>query len=178
MQELTTQIDKKLIDSSATIKELRKGGWEDLDNERKAFAYKYIESYDHCEAAAAIGKKRGDGLKLLRDPLVCAFLSDLQEAMGERSIIKRDFINVQWLKLLPKLMGEEEVMLGVDKDGLQLEGYKFHSADATRALTELSKSTNFYADGTGNGNVSININLAALGIDEDKGVTIEGDYSA
>lgn len=176
MKELTTTTDEKLLDSSKTIAALRKDDWKDLDNARRAFAYKYIESYDHCEAAQAVGYARASGQKLLRDPITAAFIGDLQEAMGERSIIKRDFINVQWMKLLPKLMGEEGVMLGVDKDGLQQEGYKFHASEATRAITELSKSTDFYAGGTGNGNVSININLAALGIEE-KGITIEGEHS-
>lgn len=176
MHELTTKIDETLLESSKNVESLRKGGWKELDTTRRAFAYKYIESYDHCEAAQEIGFTRATGLKLLRDPITAAFISDLQETMGERSIIKRDFINVQWMKLMPKLMGEEEVMLGVDKDGMQQEGYKFHAGEATRALTELSKSTNFYAGGTGNGNVSININLAALGIEE-KGITIEGEHS-
>lgn len=175
MNELTAQIDERVLDSSSQVESLRKGNWEKLDAKRKAFVYKYIESYDHCAAAKAAGFSRSQGLGLLRDPLVAAFLNDVQETMGERSIITRDFINVQWMKVLPKLMGEEEVMLGVDKDGTQLEGYKFHAGEATRALTELSKSTNFYAGGTGNANVSININLEALGIDE--GVTIEGEVT-
>jgi len=173
MNELTSKIDEQVLDSNKQVESLRKDKWASLDPKRKKFVYSYIETYDHCAAAKAAGFSRSQGLSLLRDPLVAAFLNDVQEVMGERSIITRDFINVQWMKILPKLMGEEEVMLGVDKDGIQVEGYKFHAGEATRALTELSKSTNFYAGGTGNANVNININLDALGIDE--AVTIEGE---
>lgn len=174
MNELTTTIDESLHESSKSVESLRKDNWARLDAKRKAFAYKYIETYDHCEAAKAAGFSRSAGLGLLRDPLIVAFIDDLQQVMGERSIITRDFINVQWMKVLPKLMGEEEVMLGVDKDGMQQEGYKFHASEAVRAVTELSKSTNFYAGGSGNANVSVNINLAALGIEE-QGVTIDAE---
>lgn len=172
MNELTTTIDESLYESSKSVESHRKSHWSELDAKRKAFAYKYIESYDHYAAAQAAGFSRSSGLSLLRDPLVVGFIDDLQRVMGERSIITRDFINVQWMKLLPKLMGEEEVMLGVDKDGMQQEGYKFHAGEAVRAVTELSKSTNFYAGGTGQANVSININLEALGIKE-KGITVD-----
>ena len=80
---------------------------------------------------------------------------------------------LSWMSPVP---GEEEVAM-VDKDGAQFAAKKFHSADATRALVELGKSTKFYADGSGgSASVNISIDLKALGIEEKNvGVTIEGE---
>ena len=107
---------------------------------------------------------------------MAALIADLQEQMQLRTTINADFIRTKWLEMLPKLMGEEEVAM-VDKDGAQFAAKKFHSADATRALVELGKSTKFYADGSGgSASVNISIDLKALGIEEKNvGITTEGE---
>ena len=65
----------------------------------------------------------------------------------------------------------------VDKDGVSYMAKKFHAAESVRTLTELGKSTKFYAGGSGQGGqVNISINLAALGIEE-KNITPEGSHT-
>ncbi|QYK70228.1 terminase small subunit [Alteromonas phage ZP6] len=152
-------------------------GWPDLAPDEKAFLANYAQTYSIKEAAEginSIGAQRGG--KLLRNPLAVAFLNQIQDVLASRSVITRDFVNVQWMNLLPKVMGEEEVAM-VDREGCGFFGKKFDAAAATKVLTELSKSTNFYADGSGqSASVNISIDLGALGIQE-KGVTIEGEKS-
>lgn len=168
-----------LPDYKAMAKQIithRENAWADFDPKKRMFAYYYLEDYNHRRAAERAGFPPQKGLALSREPLVAALIADLQEQMQLRTTINADFIRTKWLELLPKLMGEEEVAM-VDKEGLQFAAKKFHSADATRALVELGKSTKFYADGSGgSAPVNISINLKALGIEEkDTGVIIEGE---
>lgn len=133
-----------IVDLQAQVEELRANDWADLPAKMRNFAYLYIQSYCHLTAAEEAGYDRSSGMRLLRDPRIAALIQDLQRAYGERNFINRDFVNLQWMKLLPKVMGEEEVMLGLHKDGWQMEGYEFNAAAATKVLTELSKAVNFY----------------------------------
>jgi hypothetical protein len=154
----------------------RENAWADFDPKKRMFAYYYLEDYNHRKAAERVGFPPQKGLAISREPLVAALIADLQEQMQLRTTINSDFVRTKWLEILPKLMGEEEVAM-VDKEGCQFAAKKFHSADATRALVELGKSTKFYADGSGgSAAVNISINLQALGIEEKSvGVTIEGE---
>lgn len=176
----TTESNKSdLPDYKGMAKQIvahRENAWADFDPKKRMFAYYYLENYNHRQAAERAGFDPKRGLAVSREPLVAALIADLQEQMQLRTTINSDFIRTKWLELLPKLMGEEEVHV-VDKDGCSFKVKKFHSADATRALVELGKSTKFYADGSGgSAAVNISINLAALGIEEKSvGVVIEGE---
>jgi hypothetical protein len=142
------------------------------------FVYKYVETFDHREAAEAVGLKAGSGIHVLRRPLVAAFLEEVQEVYQSRSLVSADFVRMQMLKLLPMLMGEEEVACVDAKEGVTFMAKKFHSADAVRLVTELGKTTKIYEEGSGGekGAVTVNVNLAALGIEEkDITTTIEGE---
>lgn len=167
-------LQEQLTNCNELIAKNREEGWPDLDPKRKAFAYFYLESYNQRLAAEKAGFNPSTGSKLLREPLLMAFITDAQEVMAQRSLVNRDFVNFQWLKLLPKVMGEEEVAIVDRKEGLSFFAKEFNANAAAKVLTELSKSTNFYADGSDSkGAVTVNINLEAMGIKE-IGATIEG----
>lgn len=182
MNDLPSSIESNksdLPDYKAMAKQIvshRENAWADFDPKKRMFAYYYLEDYNHRRAADRAGFPPQKGLAISREPLVAALIADLQEQMQLRTTINADFIRTKWLEMLPKLMGEEEVAM-VDKDGCQFAAKKFHSADATRALVELGKSTKFYADGSGgSASVNISIDLKALGIEEKNvGITIEGE---
>jgi len=157
----------------------RKNGWPDLKPNEKTFAFNYMQHFNHNRAARDAGwKSAGYGLKLLRDPLVSAFIGFLKDELQERTLIDAEFVQSQWLELLPKLNGEEDIPL-ITSSGEEIMARKFHGSEMVSALRELGKSTKFYEEGSGgSGNVSIAINLAALGIDENNnnvGITIEGE---
>lgn len=140
-------------------------GWPDLPTQHKGFLLKYVESYSIKEAAGEVGLSTNTGSKILRDPLALAYLNEVQSVLAQRSVINRDFVNMQWLKLLPKVMGEEEVEIVDAKSGMAFRAKEFNANAAAKVLTELSKSTNFYADGSGGtAAVTVNINLEALGM--------------
>lgn len=172
MSDSTITIYESPDDFNKLVEANRKNGWQSLSPAERMFAYYYVETYNARTAAEDCGMAPSAGLRLLRKPLIQALVSHVQEQMQARSLINADFVRVQWLQLLPKLMGEEEVAM-VDK-GMSFQAKKFHAGEATRALTELGKSTKFYEGGTPNGgNVVVNIDLGALGINT--GTTIEGD---
>jgi len=175
MQNATSPTSSTLKISNELIARNRESSWPDLTPQEKAFCVFYVETYDMEDSRkkAKLSAEKAKGL--IRNPLSMAYINDCQEVMAQRSVISRDFVNVQWLKLLPKVMGEEDVALGVDKDGNQLEGKKFEPSAVAKIMTELSKSTNFYAEGSGqSASVNINIDLGALGI-KSEGITIDAN---
>lgn len=176
----TDSLASLLKNANEVIARNKDNDYVDLDPKKKAFVFKYLESYELRDAAEAVGVSRETARKWLREPLVSAFLNEWQQEMGQRSVITRDFVNQQWLKLLPKVMGEEAVAM-VDKEGSAFEAKEFDAVAVTRVLTELSKSTNFYNEGSGSkAAVTVNIDLSALGINAQQpiGVTIEGEAYA
>lgn len=157
-------LEGKLSNCSELIARNRENDWPDLDAQRKAFALFFVEDYNHKKAAEKAGFSSSKGSALLREPLLMAYINDCQKALAERSFINRDFVNLQWLKLLPKVMGDEAVSM-VSKDGDEFLARKFDSAGAAKVLTELSKSTDFYVNGSGQtAAVTVNIDLGALGL--------------
>lgn len=132
------------------VEQNRLNGWSDLSEAEQAFALSYIDTYTISTTASQLGFSASKCAAMLRNPLVLEFINDLQKHLSGRSVITKDFVNIQWLKLMPKLLGEESVPM-VDKDGISYEAKKFHSSEAVSLLKELSKSTNFYTtDDDGN----------------------------
>lgn len=128
----------------------KNAGWFDLTDQQKMFGMAYVETYVIKSSAEAANVSPNTASKWLREPLILEFINELQSHLNNRSVITKDFVNLQWLKLMPKLMGEEEVAM-VDKEGDEFMAKKFHSGEAVGLLKELSKATNFYeADDDGN----------------------------
>ena len=128
---------------SELIAQNRLEGWPDLTDAQKLFGMTYIESYVINASAEVVGVSAATAGKWLREPLMIEFINDLQSHMSNRSVITKDFVNLQWLKLMPKLLGEEAVPM-VNKDGAVFSARKFHASESVSLLKELSKSTDFY----------------------------------
>jgi len=134
-------------------------GWSDLDPQLRAFAHEYIIDYNHRRAASETGYPMAKGIQLVRDPLVSAYVQHLQNQNLVSNIITEDFVRSQYLNIIPKLMGDEEVNI-VTAMGQELSVKKFHSSELVSVLRELGKSTKFYENGSGqDAGVTINLNL-------------------
>lgn len=116
---------------NSKIKKLRDNRWADLCPIKSAFAYAWIETFNHVEAARAINKP-GSGLRFLRDPLVRAFIADLKSAYEDRRIITEGFVADQLLNVMPKLTGEEPISI-VDR-GEEFEAHRFDGPTFIRSL--------------------------------------------
>lgn len=147
--------------------------WADLDPALRAFAHAYMISYNHREAAEAAGYSASKGISLVRDPLVSAYVQHLQNQNLVSNVITEDFVRSQYLNLIPKLAGEEDINI-VTAIGQELSVKKFHSSELVAVLRELGKSTKFYENGSGQeSGVTINLNLGD--VCSDKVRVIDGE---
>jgi phage terminase small subunit len=129
-EELARQIDKA-----------REDGWIDLEPDKRAFAYAYIDTYSHVDAARVIGRA-GQGLRYMRDPFVLALIRDLQQVVFEDHLIVDAYVKQKWMEVMPKLLGDEDIPM-VDRDGNTVHGKKFHSTETVAALKELSRQARY-----------------------------------
>ena len=165
----------ELSETQELVRRNQEQGWPDLSEQKRAFALNYILDYNHRNAAQQVGLGAHVGLRTLRDPLVAAFVKHLQDEQATTNFITEDFIRAQYLALIPKLAGEEEVPI-VLGDGREIDACKFFPGELTNVIKELAKSTKFYEDGSGqNAPVQVNIDMGALlgsKPEEIQGVTI------
>lgn len=131
--------------------------WAEYDITKKVFYLEYAKDYDVANAALCAGISTKEGRQWLREPIGSAFLSDLLENSRISTNITEDFIASNWVALLPKLMGEEEVNL-VLPSGDSIMAKKFDGASTISALKEMGKATKFYEDGSGQG-ASLNLSV-------------------
>lgn len=166
------------IPTDALIKANEANGWPDVKSVEKAFASEYVLSRDHREAAEIVGKTRSAGIKLLKNPLVNAYIAFLDSKVATRRLIDRAYVESEMLNLYYMAKGEDEVNL-VDKDGTQFTAKEANLPVASKLLVEMAKSTKFYEDGSSQGGmVNIGINLGAMGVQEAvevRGIEIEGE---
>lgn len=136
----------------------RQNGFMDLPQQHRAFVLEYIKTHDRFDACDVAGISRNQSLKVLRDPLVQEFIKYLNEQKQHYSLIDASFIEVQYLSLYGKLLGEEEVAM-VDKDGNTLVRKKFHASESVAALRDMAKMSGVYKEDPVSP-VNVNVNLA------------------
>ena len=126
------------------LKRNQENGWTDLTAVQKAFAYSFLVHYDHRRAAEEAGRGREYGMTMLRHPLTAAFIAHEQKQQATVGYITKEYIMVQYMNLMPMLMGETAVPLGVDKDGDQVIARKFDATNMKNVLSEMSKFIDDY----------------------------------
>ena len=140
-------------------------GFIDMSERDKAFGVEYLTNgFKHREAAIEVGLHAGSGLAKLRDPLVGAFIGHLQSEANQAKLITTQFVEAQYLEILPKLKGEEEIDIVDIKNGVAVKVKKFHSAELVSVLRDLGKSSGYIAPDVGpaGGQVNVQINLGDL----------------
>ena len=149
-----------------TIDVHRERGWADFPLAYKLFANEYLKDYDRIRAAGVANISSAESCRLVRDPLMQSFMADLREEQMISTSITEDFVTTMWMRVLPKLMGEEAIPM-VTADGTAITEKKFWPAATVSALREISKSTKFYAEGSGEGsgpNGGINVTVPVVNI--------------
>lgn len=149
------------------VKRNRETGWPDLPPKKRGFAHHYVLEYNHRESAEEVGYNASNGIKMLRDPLVAAYIEYLQELQLTSNIITKEFINTNYMKLFEMATGQVDIMM-ILPDGSQVERKKTMVGEATNILKEMSKSIEYEkGNNTKNAPVSISINFDNLtGSDE------------
>ena len=169
---------EELINSAALVDRNRQTGWKDLPESDRAFAIEYITNgFNYADAAETIGLARTSGIRKLRAPLVQGFIAYIQDQRAKASLITREFVEQQYLEILPKLKGEESVQL-ITPQGDSYEAKKFHSGEVVSVLRDLGKAAGFTPEEVGHSApVNIQINIGDLAGDDNFVVEINDDES-
>ena len=137
-----------------------------VSEQDKAFAVEYLTNgFKHLDAAEAVGLSRSLGLTRLRDPQITRFIAKLQEDANTAKLITQQFVEAQYLEILPQLKGEEDVSIHNSNTGETVLAKKFHSAELVSVLRDLGKSSGYIAPDHNNGagpTVNVQINLSDL----------------
>jgi len=139
------------------VERQKANGFQDLPQNKRAFAHEYIIDYKHRRAATETGIPANKGIRLLREPLVAAYIEYLQTMQLTNNIITKDFINAQYLHLYDMATGLEPQCL-VTADGDEYMARKTELGTAHNILDKISKSTE-YAKETGNKNAPVSISI-------------------
>lgn len=133
-------------DECATyLTEQRQNGFTALSQRDRRFALDFIQSGSYVEASKAAGVSTAVGRRLMRNPLVSAFISYLNQRQEHYSLIDAGFIETQYLSLFAKLIGEDDIPM-VDKEGGQFQGKKFDGPAAVSALRDMAKISGHYKE--------------------------------
>lgn len=108
------------------------------------------------------------------EPVVRAFIHDLQEEIAAHKVINAAWVENQVLALWPQLVGEEPVNM-VNKAGEQISAKKFHSPEVASILKHFSGNS----DQKKTGGVNVIINFESMGVNPPRPViNVEGAEDA
>ena len=118
----------------------RENDWPALHPQHRAFVEEYLlNGYKHREAAAVAGLKTARGIKLLRDPLVRAYISHTQDKILKSNIVTKDFIDAKLEDLYDMAVGDVKTDHIDAKMGVSFSAKKFHGTLALSILQERAK---------------------------------------
>lgn len=164
-----TPLTTSLLPSTKLIEEARNTGYIVLSPMQRQIAIEFVVS---GRSVSALSKEMGypsDQIRrVINDPIVRAFISDLQAEVAQHKIINAAWVEAQIINLWPKFTGEEEVDL-VGKDGINIKAKKFHATEITSILKHFSGNS----DQKKAGGTHVVINFGDMGVSPQKGVTID-----
>lgn len=162
-------------DHERQIQRFRDGGWKELDSERAAFVFEYIQCWSYAGAAREIGKDVKFANKMRIDPVVQACINDARTIFAiERQEFEHTFRN-KLLESLEKFTGDRETRF-TDSDGIVHSEYIDNPAAAMKCLDLIAKTAGSIGQeqSKGSGGVQVNINFSAVdGSRVPKEVTVE-----
>jgi predicted DNA-binding protein YlxM (UPF0122 family) len=148
-----------LTPTQSLVETNRQNGWPDLTDQVRAIAMEYVASgYSMASVMKELDISRETVSRTLKQPLVKAYVAELQKDDYTSAMISRSFVQSSLLAMLPKLAGEEDVPM-VDSNGDQIYRKKFFPGEMKGVLETLGKSTDFQQDQGGTGGVNVQINF-------------------
>lgn len=154
----------------------RLNGWPDVPAQAKVFAHEYSVAGNLYDACRAVGIGYPKGSRLLRDPLVTAFVADLQKDLSKDTLFRREFIELTMLETLEQVNGDVDVPT-VTRDGEQAFGRMFNANAKIALIKEMKTIIGMdKPQGVGGNGVTVNIDFNSFGYEKslDTRVTIDG----
>lgn len=93
--------------------------------------------------------------RMYNDPIVRAYISDLQKEIAAHRLINDQWVENQIMKNLPKLEGEVPIDIVTSK-GCHIKRKKYHGAELVALIKHFGNTNQGGAAGTGGVNVQIN----------------------
>jgi hypothetical protein len=100
--------------------------------------------------------------RMFGDPILRAFISELQKEFAVHRLLTEQWVEAQILKNLPKFEGDEPIPI-VTREGEQVQRCKFHGKE----LVAIYKAFGGNADQKKNGGVHVTIDFNAMGVTRD-----------
>ena len=142
--------------SEESIASQKEKDWPLLDPQRRAFAEAYcFNNYNHRAAAEEAGFNPDRGISLKREPLIRAFIADVQDKLHLSNIVTRDFIDAKLDELYDMAIGDVETDHVNAKSGASFTAKKFHGTLALDIIKQKASLNNVISsdeddDGAGN----------------------------
>lgn len=163
IRSLFTSSDGRSVDLA------RANGYQCLTPLERAVAIEFATTGNTLKQVAnTLSQPLHDVRKCFNDPVVRAFIHDLQAEIAQHKIINAAWVENQVMAIWPQLIGEEEVYL-VNKSGEQISAKKFHGPEVASLLKHFSGN----ADQKKAGGVQVVINLGDMGVSPT--VAIDGE---
>jgi hypothetical protein len=145
---------------AARVEKERLAGFPSLNSVQRQIALEFVLS---GATLAALAKEmdipRPAINRMLADPILRAFIAELQKEMAVHRLLNEQWVESQILKNLPKFEGEEPIPI-ITREGDQVERCKFHGKE----LIALYKAFGGNADQKKNGGVHVTIDFGAMGV--------------
>lgn len=143
-----------------SAEEARRDGFQCLSPLDRAVAIEFATTgHTLRQVAADIGQPLGEVKRSFGNPLVRAFIHDLQMEVAQHKIVNAAWVEQQVMSVWPQLVGEEDVAM-VTAKGEAYHARKFHSAEVASILKHFSGN----ADQKKAGGVQVMINFGDMGI--------------
>jgi len=138
----------------------RNAGYVDLTPLQRQFALEFVLSGTTLRKIARLMDIPVPmAQKMYNNPIVRAYISDLQKEVAAHRLINDQWVENQIMKIMPKLLGEEMVDIVTSK-GSPIRKRKFHAPELTSILKHFGGAQE--QKGTGGPGVNIQINFSDM----------------
>lgn len=159
------------------IERNRENGYQDLEEQRRAFCIEYTTNgYKHRDAAVSVGFSANIGICLKREPLVAAFIVDLQEKYLAESLVTKQSLDVYLDQLEDIAMGRVDIPI-VTGAGEEIDVKKFHADLAMKVYAERAKLHGIVQDDTKTAAVYVSIDMGRMTGEVTPTIIVEGEQN-
>lgn len=145
-----------------SVEAARQDGYQCLSPLERAVGIEFATTGHTLKAIAAdISQPITDVRRAFNDPVVRAFIKDLQDEVFAHKAVNAAWVEQQILSIWPQLIGEEPVF-AINKSGDEVFARKFHGPEVTSILKHFSGN----AEQKKVGGVNVTINFGDMGVDQ------------
>lgn len=144
---------------SARVTQAREEGYINLTPFQRQFALEFVLSGTSLRKIARLMDLPVPMVqRMYNDPIVRAYIADMQKEVAAQRIINDQWIENQLMKNMPKLLGEEPVDIVTSK-GTHVKQKKYHAPEIASLLKHFSSQEQKTGAAHGGSGINVQINL-------------------